>query len=168
MRTWPSVLAESFETALALSGGSAIVADMDDDKAEEMVFSANFACPVCGYSMRELEPRLFSFNNPAGACPTCDGLGVQQYFDPDRVVQNPELSLAGGAIRGWDRRSFYYFQMIRSLADHYRFDVEAPFNSLPENVRKIILSGSGKENIEFKYVNDRGDTTVRKHPLKAC
>ncbi|SQI35564.1 Excinuclease ABC subunit A [Leminorella richardii] len=159
-------LAESFETALALSGGSAIVADMDDDKAEEMVFSANFACPVCGYSMRELEPRLFSFNNPAGACPTCDGLGVQQYFDPDRVVQNPELSLAGGAIRGWDRRSFYYFQMIRSLADHYRFDVEAPFNSLPENVRKIILSGSGKENIEFKYVNDRGDTTVRKHPFE--
>lgn len=166
MRTWPSSLAESFETALALSGGSAIVADMDDDKAEEMVFSANFACPVCGYSMRELEPRLFSFNNPAGACPTCDGLGVQQYFDPDRVVQNPELSLAGGAIRGWDRRSFYYFQMIRSLADHYRFDVEAPFNSLPENVRKIILSGSGKENIEFKYVNDRGDTTVRKHPFE--
>ncbi|WP_347254048.1 excinuclease ABC subunit UvrA [Leminorella grimontii] len=159
-------LAESFETALALSGGSAIVADMDDDKAEEMVFSANFACPICGYSMRELEPRLFSFNNPAGACPTCDGLGVQQYFDPDRVVQNPELSLAGGAIRGWDRRSFYYFQMIRSLADHYKFDVEAPFNSLSESVQKVILNGSGKENIEFKYVNDRGDTTVRKHPFE--
>ncbi|GKX61320.1 excinuclease ABC subunit UvrA [Leminorella grimontii] len=159
-------LAESFETALALSGGSAIVADMDDDKAEEMVFSANFACPICGYSMRELEPRLFSFNNPAGACPTCDGLGVQQYFDPERVVQNPELSLAGGAIRGWDRRSFYYFQMIRSLADHYKFDVEAPFNSLSESVQKVILNGSGKENIEFKYVNDRGDTTVRKHPFE--
>lgn len=159
-------LAESFETALALSGGSAVVADMDDNKAEEMVFSANFACPVCGYSMRELEPRLFSFNNPAGACPTCDGLGVQQYFDPERVVQNDELSLAGGAIRGWDRRSFYYFQMIRSLSEHYKFDVEAPFNSLPENVRKVILNGSGKENIEFKYVNDRGDTTVRKHPFE--
>ncbi|MBK5145130.1 excinuclease ABC subunit UvrA [Budviciaceae bacterium BWR-B9] len=159
-------LAESFETALALSGGSAVVADMDDNKAEEMVFSANFACPICGYSMRELEPRLFSFNNPAGACPTCDGLGVQQYFDPERVVQNDELSLAGGAIRGWDRRSFYYFQMIRSLSEHYKFDVEAPFNSLPENVRKVILNGSGKENIEFKYVNDRGDTTVRKHPFE--
>lgn len=159
-------LAESFETALALSGGSAVVADMDDNKAEEMVFSANFACPVCGYSMRELEPRLFSFNNPAGACPTCDGLGVQQYFDPERIVQNDELSLAGGAIRGWDRRSFYYFQMIRSLSEHYKFDVEAPFNSLPENVRKVILNGSGKENIEFKYVNDRGDTTVRKHPFE--
>ncbi|MFV0547836.1 MAG: excinuclease ABC subunit UvrA [Limnobaculum xujianqingii] len=159
-------LAESFETALALSGGSAVVADMDDSKAEEMVFSANFACPICGYSMRELEPRLFSFNNPAGACPTCDGLGVQQYFDPERVVQNDELSLAGGAIRGWDRRSFYYFQMIRSLSEHYKFDVEAPFNSLPENVRKVILNGSGKENIEFKYVNDRGDTTVRKHPFE--
>ncbi|MCD1124861.1 excinuclease ABC subunit UvrA [Jinshanibacter sp. LJY008] len=159
-------LAESFETALALSGGSAVVADMDDNKAEELVFSANFACPICGYSMRELEPRLFSFNNPAGACPTCDGLGVQQYFDPERVVQNDELSLAGGTIRGWDRRSFYYFQMIRSLSEHYKFDVEAPFNSLPENVRKVILNGSGKENIEFKYVNDRGDTTVRKHPFE--
>ncbi|AWH88456.1 excinuclease ABC subunit UvrA [Limnobaculum parvum] len=159
-------LAESFETALALSGGSAVVADMDDNKAEEMVFSANFACPMCGYSMRELEPRLFSFNNPAGACPTCDGLGVQQYFDPERVVQNDELSLAGGAIRGWDRRSFYYFQMIRSLSEHYKFDVEAPFNSLPESVKKVILNGSGKENIEFKYVNDRGDTTVRKHPFE--
>ncbi|AKJ43316.1 excinuclease ABC subunit UvrA [Pragia fontium] len=159
-------LAESFETALALSGGSAVIADMDNDKAEELLFSANFACPVCGYSMRELEPRLFSFNNPAGACPTCDGLGVQQYFDPDRVVQNRELSLAGGAIRGWDRRSFYYFQMIRSLAEHYKFDVETPFENLPETVQKVILNGSGKENIEFKYVNDRGDTTVRKHPFE--
>ncbi len=123
-------LAESFETALELSGGTAVVADMVDEKADELLFSANFACPICGYSMRELEPRLFSFNNPAGACPTCDGLGVQQFFDPDRVVQNPELSLAGGAIRGWDRRNFYYFQMLRSLAEHYEFDVEAPFNTL--------------------------------------
>ncbi|WP_159565496.1 excinuclease ABC subunit UvrA [Budvicia diplopodorum] len=159
-------LAESFETALMLSGGTAVIADMDDSKAEELMFSANFACPVCGYSMRELEPRLFSFNNPAGACPTCDGLGVQQFFDPERVVQNPELSLAGGAIRGWDRRNFYYFQMLRSLAEHYKFDIEAPFGSLPDNIHKAVLSGSGKETIEFKYVNDRGDTTVRKHPFE--
>ena len=139
---------------------------MDDEKADELLFSANFACPICGYSMRELEPRLFSFNNPAGACPTCDGLGVQQFFDPDRVVQNPELSLAGGAIRGWDRRNFYYFQMLRSLAEHYEFDVEAPFNTLSANVQKAVLSGSGKESIEFKYINDRGDTTVRRHPFE--
>ncbi|PKH22311.1 excinuclease ABC subunit A [Enterobacterales bacterium CwR94] len=159
-------LAESFETALELSGGTAVVADMDDSSAEELLFSANFACPICGYSMRELEPRLFSFNNPAGACQTCDGLGVQQYFDPDRVVQNAELSLAGGAIRGWDRRNFYYFQMLRSLAEHYEFDVEAPFESLKPTVQKVILYGSGKENIEFKYVNDRGDTSVRRHPFE--
>jgi len=159
-------LAESFETALELSGGSAIVADMDDDKAPELLFSANFACPICGYSMRELEPRLFSFNNPAGACPTCDGLGGQQYFDPDRVVQNAELSLAGGAIRGWDRRNFYYFQMLKSLADHYHFDVEAPFGSLDAKTQKAVLYGSGKESIEFKYINDRGDITVRNHPFE--
>ncbi len=159
-------LAESFETALELSGGSAVVADMDDTSAEELLFSANFACPICGYSMNELEPRLFSFNNPAGACPTCDGLGVQQYFDPDRVVQNPELSLAGGAIRGWDRRNFYYFQMLRSLADHLDFDIEAPFDSLLASTRKVILYGSGKETVEFKYVNDRGDTSVRRHPFE--
>lgn len=159
-------LAESFETALELSGGNAIVADMDDSQTPELLFSANFACPTCGYSMRELEPRLFSFNNPAGACPTCDGLGVQQYFDPDRVVQNSELSLAGGAIRGWDRRNFYYFQMLTSLAKHYHFDVEAPFNSLNANIQKVVLYGSGKENIEFKYINDRGDTQVRHHPFE--
>ncbi len=159
-------LAESFETALELSGGTAIVADMDDADAEELLFSANFACPICGYSMSELEPRLFSFNNPAGACPTCDGLGVQQYFDPDRVVQNAELSLAGGAIRGWDRRNFYYFQMLRSLSEHLNFDIEAPFSSLPDNVRNVILYGSGKENIEFKYINDRGDTSIRRHPFE--
>ncbi|PKB90207.1 excinuclease ABC subunit A, partial [Ewingella americana] len=159
-------LAESFETALELSGGTAVVADMDDPKAEEMLFSANFACPVCGYSMRELEPRMFSFNNPAGACPTCDGLGVQQFFDPDRVVQNPELSLAGGAIRGWDRRNFYYFQMLRSLGEHYDFDVEAPFNALSSDVQHAILHGSGKTTIEFKYINDRGDTSIRRHPFE--
>ncbi|MBX9446298.1 excinuclease ABC subunit UvrA [Dickeya chrysanthemi] len=159
-------LAESFETSLELSGGTAVVADMDDPNAPELLFSANFACPVCGYSMHELEPRLFSFNNPAGACPTCDGLGVQQFFDPARVVQNGELSLAGGAIRGWDRRNFYYFQMLRSLAEHYEFDVEAPFDSLSPALQKVILYGSGKENIEFKYINDRGDTSVRRHPFE--
>lgn len=159
-------LAESFETALALSGGNVVVADIDDPTAESLLFSANFACPVCGYSMSELEPRLFSFNNPAGACTSCDGLGVQQFFDPDRVVQNGELSLAGGAIRGWDRRNFYYFQMLRSLAEHYQFDVEAPFNTLETPIHQTILYGSGKEHIEFKYINDRGDTTLRKHPFE--
>ncbi|MFS7316350.1 excinuclease ABC subunit UvrA [Rahnella rivi] len=159
-------LAESFETALELSGSTAVVADMDDPKAEEMLFSANFACPICGYSMSELEPRMFSFNNPAGACQTCDGLGVQQFFDPDRVVQNPELSLAGGAIRGWDRRNFYYFQMLRSLGEHYDFDVEAPYNDLSSDVQHAILHGSGKTTIEFKYINDRGDTSIRRHPFE--
>ncbi|NHB97422.1 excinuclease ABC subunit UvrA [Photorhabdus stackebrandtii] len=159
-------LAESFETALELSGGTAIVANMDDNKAEELIFSANFACPACGYSMSELEPRLFSFNNPAGACPTCDGLGIQQFFDPDRVIQNGDISLAGGAIRGWDRRNFYYFQMLCSLANHYKFDIEAPFNSLSASIQKVVLYGSGKQSIEFKYTNDRGDTTVRNHPFE--
>ncbi|QWA10910.1 excinuclease ABC subunit UvrA [Sodalis ligni] len=159
-------LAESFETALGLSGGTAVVAEMDNPQAEELLFSANFACPICGYSMPELEPRLFSFNNPAGACPTCDGLGVQQYFDPERVLQNQEISLAGGAIRGWDRRNFYYFQMLRSLAAHYKFDVEAPFNELDSDVQQKILFGSGKETIEFKYINDRGDSSVKRHPFE--
>lgn len=159
-------LAESFETALELSGGTAIVADMDDASAKELLFSANFACPVCGYSIRELEPRLFSFNNPSGACSTCDGLGVQQYFDPERVILNPKLSLASGAIRGWDRRNFYYFQMLSSLTSHLDFDVETPFNSLSEKVRNMILYGSANEDIEFKYINDRGDTSVHHHPFE--
>ncbi|CAM3755480.1 excinuclease ABC subunit UvrA [Xenorhabdus thuongxuanensis] len=159
-------LAESFETALELSGGTAVIANMDDTQAEELVFSANFACPICGYSMSELEPRLFSFNNPAGACPTCDGLGVQQFFDPERVIQNEGISLAGGAIRGWDRRNFYYFQMLRSLAEHYKFDIETPFNQLSPTIQKVVLYGSGKESIEFKYTNDRGDVTVRHHPFE--
>ncbi|HHF5576696.1 TPA: excinuclease ABC subunit UvrA [Haemophilus influenzae] len=159
-------LAESFETALELSGGTAIVADMDNLKAEELIFSANFACPHCGYSVPELEPRLFSFNNPAGACPTCDGLGVQQYFDEDRVVQNPTISLAGGAVKGWDRRNFYYYQMLTSLAKHYDFDVEAPYESLPKKIQHIIMHGSGKEEIEFQYMNDRGDVVIRKHPFE--
>ncbi|HGJ5897484.1 excinuclease ABC subunit UvrA [Arsenophonus apicola] len=159
-------LAESFETTLELSGGTAVIADMDDSKATELVFSANFACPICGYSMSELEPRLFSFNNPAGACSSCDGLGVQQFFDPERVIQNEEISLAGGAIRGWDRRNFYYFQMLQSLAKHYKFDVEATFSSLDPAIKQVILYGSGKEAIEFKYQNDRGDVTVRCHPFE--
>ncbi|QTL40691.1 excinuclease ABC subunit UvrA [Xenorhabdus budapestensis] len=159
-------LAESFETALELSGGTAVIANMDDVQAEELIFSANFACPMCGYSMSELEPRLFSFNNPAGACSTCDGLGVQQFFDPDRVVQNSSISLAGGAIRGWDRRNFYYFQILKSLADHYKFDIETPFDELSPAIKKAILYGSGKESIEFKYTNDRGDATVRNHPFE--
>ncbi|MDE1483803.1 excinuclease ABC subunit UvrA [Xenorhabdus bovienii] len=159
-------LAESFETALELSGGTAVIANMDDEQAEELIFSANFACSICGYSMSELEPRLFSFNNPAGACPTCDGLGVQQFFDPERVIQNGDISLAGGAIRGWDRRNFYYFQMLKSLSDHYKFDIEIPFNDLSPTIRKAVLYGSDKESIEFKYTNDRGDTTVRHHPFE--
>ena len=156
-------LAESFETTLELSGGTAVVAYMDDPKAEELVFSANFACPHCGYSVPELEPRLFSFNNPAGACPTCDGLGVQQYFDEKRVVQNPSISLANGAIKGWDRRNFYYYQMLTSLAKHYHFDIETPFEELPKKIQQIILHGSGKEEIEFQYMNDRGDVVLRHH-----
>lgn len=159
-------LAESFETTLELSGGTAVITDMDDNQATELVFSANFACPICGYSMSELEPRLFSFNNPAGACSSCDGLGVQQFFDPERVIQNEEISLAGGAIRGWDRRNFYYFQMLQSLAKHYKFDVEATFSSLEPSIKQMILYGSGKEAIEFKYQNDRGDVTVRCHPFE--
>ncbi|WP_321407753.1 excinuclease ABC subunit UvrA [Tolumonas auensis] len=159
-------LAESFETALHLSGGLVYVADMDDDKAQPLIFSANFACPECGYSLSELEPRLFSFNNPAGACPSCDGLGVQQYFDPHKVVTNPELSLTGGAIRGWDKRSFYYFQMLKSVADHYKFDLDEPFDALSPQAKKVVLHGSGHTGIEFRYMNDRGDVVVRNHPFE--
>ncbi|HCE1577499.1 TPA: excinuclease ABC subunit UvrA [Vibrio parahaemolyticus] len=158
-------LAESFETTLELSGGIAVVAPMDGD-GEEIIFSANFACPQCGYSMQELEPRLFSFNNPAGACGTCDGLGVQQYFDPSRVIQDNSLSLAQGAIRGWDQKNYYYFQMLTSLADHYGFDLHAPFNSLPKKTQDVILKGSGRTEIEFKYINDRGDIRVKRHPFE--
>ena len=158
-------LAESFETALDLSGSTAVIADMDDPNAEELMFSSSFACPHCGYSLHELEPRLFSFNNPAGACPTCDGLGVEQFFDPKKVVQNPDVSLASGAIKGWDRRSFYYFGLLKSVADHYGFDIEAPFSQLSKKFQNIILNGS-KEEIEFVYVNDRGDKIKRKHAFE--
>jgi excinuclease ABC subunit A len=156
-------LAESFETALHLSDGLARIAWMDKTNQEELLFSAKFACAECGYSLSELEPRLFSFNNPAGACPECDGLGVRQYFDAERVVAHPELSLAGGAIRGWDRRNAYYSQLIAALAEHYGFDIETPFNELPEDIQDIILHGSGDEVIRFSYLNERRGTVVRKH-----
>ncbi|MBV7387780.1 excinuclease ABC subunit UvrA [Pasteurellaceae bacterium TAE3-ERU1] len=160
-------LAESFETALELSGGTVVVAPMDNqDEIEELLFSSNFACPHCGYSIAELEPRLFSFNNPAGACPSCDGLGVQQYFDEKHVVQNPSISLTNGAVKGWDKRNFYYYQMLTSLAKHYKFDINQPFEKLPKKVQEIILHGSGSEKIDFHYVNDRGDIVVRKHPFE--
>jgi excinuclease ABC subunit A len=159
-------LSESFETALSLTSGTAQVAFMDEPNKEELLFSANFACPQCGYSMQELEPRLFSFNNPAGACQTCDGLGNQQFFDPSRVIANPELSLSGGAIRGWDKRNFYYFQMLQALADHYEFALDKPFNELDKKHQDLILRGSGKQEIEFKYMNDRGDIVIRTHPFE--
>ena len=159
-------LAESFETALELSGGTASVVEMDNPQSEELMFSANFACPHCGYSVPELEPRLFSFNNPAGACPTCDGLGVQQYFDESRVVQNDEISLASGAVKGWDRRNFYYYQMLKSLAEHYHFDIEIPYGQLPKKIKEILMNGSGEEEIQFTYLNDRGDKVVLKHPFE--
>lgn len=160
-------LAESFETALDLSGGITMVAPMDDDSAlSTLLFSANFACPHCGFSMQELEPRMFSFNNPAGACQTCDGLGVEQYFDAAKVVANTELSLSGGAIRGWDKRNFYYYQMLLSLSKHYNFDLNTSFNELADDVKEKVLHGSGTEEIKFSYVNDRGDTVVRNHPFE--
>lgn len=159
-------LAESFETALSLADGIALVAPMDEDEdVEEIIFSARFACPVCGHSISELEPKLFSFNNPAGACPTCDGLGVKQFFDARRVV-NGELTLAEGAIRGWDRRNVYYFQMLGSLAQHYGFSLEEPFDELGAEHQKVALYGSGRENVDFRYLNDRGDIVKRSHPFE--
>ena len=158
-------LAESFETAINLTDGLALIASMDDEQATDMVFSARFACPHCGYSISELEPKLFSFNNPAGACPSCDGLGVKQFFDIKRLV-NPELTLGEGAIRGWDRRNAYYFQMLRSLANHYHFDLDTPFGQLNNTVQQLILHGTGEESINFLYLNDRGDTVKRSHPFE--
>jgi excinuclease ABC subunit A len=158
-------LAESFETALQLADGIATVASMSEGVELEQVFSARFACPHCGHSVSELEPKLFSFNNPSGACPGCDGLGIKQFFDTRRLV-NPELTLAEGAIRGWDRRSAYYFQMLQSLARHYGFDIDTPFGQLEPRTRELILQGSGLEDIEFNYLNDRGDIVKRKHPFE--
>lgn len=158
-------LAESFETALGLADGLALVVDMDE-QAEDLVFSARFACPHCGYSLRELEPRLFSFNNPFGACGSCDGLGVRQYFDENRIVQHPEATLAEGAIRGWDRRSVYYFHMLTSLANHYGFDIDTPFEQLDKKQQEIILHGSGKEEIAFNYINDKGNVYQRTHTFE--
>ncbi|WP_010626492.1 excinuclease ABC subunit UvrA [Halomonas sp. KM-1] len=158
-------LAESFETALNLADGIAVVHFMDGE-AEDITFSARFACPVCGYAIAELEPRMFSFNNPAGACPTCDGLGVQQVFDPDKLISHPELSLAEGVIKGWDRRSVYYFSQLQAVADHYRFTLETPWQDLARHEKELILYGSGDDEIAFSYVNDRGRRVTREHPFE--
>jgi excinuclease ABC subunit A len=158
-------LADSFETAVKLADGIARIVFMDGEQSD-LLFSARFACPVCGYSLSELEPRLFSFNNPAGACPTCDGLGVRQFFDPARVVVHPELSLAEGAIRGWDRRTVYYFQLLTALAEHYGFDIDTPFNQLTAEVQQVILYGSGEEEIEFTYFSERGFSRQRRESFE--
>jgi len=159
-------LAESIETALHLSDGLVRIADMDDEQQPELVFSARFACTSCGYSLAELEPRLFSFNNPAGACPSCDGLGINEFFDPARVVLHPDMSLASGAVRGWDSRNLYYSQLLDALAQHYDFDLEQPFQDLPEAVRQTVLHGSGDEKIDFRYCNERGDIRHRRHAFE--
>ncbi|MEZ5524930.1 MAG: excinuclease ABC subunit UvrA [Pseudomonadales bacterium] len=162
-------LAESFETSLTLSDGTAMVMPMEGEEANEeltLLFSSRFACPVCGHSISELEPRLFSFNNPAGACGTCDGLGVHQFFDHERVVAHPGHKLAEGAIRGWDRRNAYYFQMLSSVAAHFDFDINTPFNELPESAQRIILFGSGKEKIPFNYLSERGDIITKEHAFE--
>ena len=158
-------LAESFETALGLAEGLATISYMDGDQPDQ-VLSAKFACTVCNYSLNELEPRLFSFNNPAGACNTCDGLGVHQYFDIDQIVQHPSASISEGAIRGWDRRTLFYFNMLSSLADHYNFDINQPWEQLPEAYRQKVLFGSDDEEISFNYVNDRGTVLRRKHKFE--
>jgi excinuclease ABC subunit A len=157
-------LAESFETALTLADGRALALDMDD--AHEHTFSSRYACPVCGHSLPELEPRLFSFNNPIGACPVCDGIGHVGFFDPKRVVAFPELSLAAGAVRGWDRRNAFTHSLLTSLAAHYDFDIDTPFEELPEEVRNKVLFGSGDEEISFVYLNEKGRSTVRRHPFE--
>ncbi|RKZ47373.1 MAG: excinuclease ABC subunit UvrA [Gammaproteobacteria bacterium] len=164
-------LAESFETAIRLSDGVARVVPMPDPEEkiadiEELIFSSRFACHQCGYSLNELEPRVFSFNNPAGACPACDGLGVEQFFDPARVVQHEELTLPGGAIRGWDRRNAYYFQLIKSLASHYKFRIDTPFCDLADEIQNVILYGSGDEEINFKYLSDRKGVVKRRHAFE--
>ncbi|MCG7201405.1 excinuclease ABC subunit UvrA [Marinobacter pelagius] len=158
-------LAESFETALELADGIALVAPMTG-QGEEHTFSARYACTQCGYSLSELEPRLFSFNNPAGACPTCDGLGVKQFFDPEKIIQHPEATLAEGAIKGWDRRAVYYFQMLASVAEHYGMDLETPWVDLPDSFQQVLLYGSGTEDIPFRYVNSRGHIMEKAHPFE--
>ena len=158
-------LAESFETALRLGKGIARLA-FADSKTEDITFSSLHACPTCGHSMPPLEPKIFSFNNPAGACEGCDGLGYQSFFDPQRVVMNPQLSLAGGAIRGWDRRNAYYFLMIQALARHYGFDIDLPWNQLPVDVRDVVMNGSGETDIEFRYTDAKGRSTKREHPFE--
>jgi excinuclease ABC subunit A len=157
-------LAESFETALRLADGRAIALEMDSN--EEQLFSSKFACPVCSYSLQELEPRLFSFNNPMGACPSCDGLGHITFFDPKRVVAHPELSLASGAIKGWDRRNQFYFRLLQNLAKHANFDLEAPFEELPKKAQDLILFGSGNQDIPFEYLNEKGKVIVREHAFE--
>ena len=157
-------LAESFETALRIAEGRAIALEMDSGK--EQLFSNKFACPTCGYSLQELEPRLFSFNNPMGACPECDGLGHIEFFDPKRIVAFPNLSLASGAIKGWDRRNQFYFQMLSSIAEHYRFDIDMPFEKLPESAQQVVLYGSGRQTIPFTYINERGRAVVREHTFE--
>ncbi|MDO6593118.1 excinuclease ABC subunit UvrA [Neptuniibacter sp. 1_MG-2023] len=158
-------LSESFETALNLTDGIAKVVNMEDE-TDELIFSARFACPTCGHSIQELEPRLFSFNNPHGACPSCDGLGVKQYFDKSKVVHDASLTLSEGAIRGWDRRSLYYFQQLKAVAEQYGFDMDTPFNKLKPAHQDLILEGTGKETVTFKYLNDRGDIINKAHPFE--
>jgi len=158
-------LAESFETALNMADGIARVASMDDT-GHETLFSSRFSCPSCGYSIVELEPRMFSFNNPAGACGTCDGLGIKQFVDPGRIVAHPEMSLSAGAVRGWDRRNAYYFQLMKSLAEHYDFDLDTPFEALPEAIKKVVLYGSGRTKVDFNYLSDRGRSVKRNHSFE--
>jgi excinuclease ABC subunit A len=157
-------LAESFEAACREGNGRALVMDLDTN--EEKLFSTRFACPICDFSISEMEPRLFSFNSPVGACPTCDGLGVMEFFDPKRVIVNEEMSLASGAIKGWDRRNHFYFQLIQALAAHYKFDVEKNWSALPEKVRHAVLFGSGEEALTFDYVSEKGFIQKRKHPFE--
>jgi len=159
-------IAESFETCLSLTDGIAVIASMDDTSLEELIFSSKFACPTCGYAISELEPRMFSFNNPAGACPSCDGLGVKQFFDPERIIQNAEATLAEGAIRGWDRRTVYYFQLVSSVTKFYGLEIDTPFIDFPEDFKQVLLYGSGTEEISFTYVNTRGDSVQRMHPFE--
>ena len=159
-------LAESFETAVQMAEGIAVVSKIDDENDEEMLFSALFACPKCGHSISELEPKLFSFNSPAGACSTCDGLGQKQFFDESKLITDNCLSLGEGAIRGWDRRNIWYFQMLSSLADHYKFKLDIPFKNLSKKHQKIILRGSDDELISFKYINDKGNTYTREIPFE--